>query len=56
VNLKAGKIHGLKSHDYHIIIFDLFSLFDSIRDAHFFCLLSFSSWYDNSFDGKCHKR
>jgi hypothetical protein len=24
-------------------IFDLFSLFDSLHDAHFFCLLSFSS-------------
>jgi hypothetical protein len=37
-------------------IFDLFSLFDSIPDVHFFCLLSFSSWLDTSFDGRGHHR
>jgi hypothetical protein len=37
-------------------IFDLFSLFGSIHDAHFFGLLSFSSWYDSSFDVRGHKR
>jgi hypothetical protein len=37
-------------------IFDLFSLFDSIHDVQFFCLLSFSSWLDTSFDGRGHHR
>jgi hypothetical protein len=37
-------------------IFDLFSLFDSIHDAHFFYLLSFSSWLDTSFDIRGHHR
>jgi hypothetical protein len=37
-------------------IFDLFSLFDSIHDAHFFYLLSFSSWLDTCFDERGHKR
>jgi hypothetical protein len=37
-------------------IFDLFSLFDSIHDVHFFCLLSFISWLDTSFDGRGHYR
>jgi hypothetical protein len=37
-------------------IFDLFSLFDSIHDVHFFCLLSFISWLDTSFDGRGHHR
>jgi hypothetical protein len=35
-------------------IFDLFSLFDSIHDVQFFCLLSFSSWLDTSFDRRGH--
>jgi hypothetical protein len=34
----------------------LISQFDSIHDAHFFCLLSFSFWYDNNFDRRGHKR
>jgi hypothetical protein len=37
-------------------IFDLYSLFDSIHDANFFCLLSFSSRLDTSFDGRRHHR
>jgi hypothetical protein len=37
-------------------IFNLFTLFNSIHDAHFFCLLSLSSWHDNSFDRRGHKR
>jgi hypothetical protein len=37
-------------------IFDLFSLFDSIQDAHSFCLLSFSSWLETSFDRRGHHR
>jgi hypothetical protein len=37
-------------------IFDLISLFDSINDVHFFCLLSFSSWLDTSFDERGHHR
>jgi hypothetical protein len=37
-------------------IFDLFGLFDSIHDAHFFCLLSFSSRLDTIFDGRGHHR
>jgi hypothetical protein len=30
--------------------------FDSIHDAHFLCLLSFSSWLDTSFDRRGHHR
>jgi hypothetical protein len=37
-------------------IFDLFSLFESILDVHFFCLLSFISWLDTSFDERGHHR
>jgi hypothetical protein len=37
-------------------IFHLFSLFNSIHDVHFFCLLSFSSRLDTSFDGRGHHR
>jgi hypothetical protein len=32
------------------------TLFDSIHDTHFFCLLSFSSRHDHNFDGRGHKR
>jgi hypothetical protein len=34
----------------HGNIFDLFSCFYSLHDAHFFCLLCFSSWLDTSFN------
>jgi hypothetical protein len=37
-------------------IFDLFTLFNSIHDVPFFCLLSFSSWLDTSFDGRGQHR